>query len=322
MSLLLLCLSSFLLAQDEVVVSGRVLDSQTGEVLPYASVAVTSVTDSQLVAGAITGDEGRFSIYGLNQGEYLLTCSYVGYNPSSTSLLIGKLNNIYDLGRISLEPSTGQIEEVTISKQQAIISADMDKKTFRMDDVLAQSGGSVLDALKGLPGVTVDQEGKVILRGSDKVAVLIDNKQSSLTGFGNQKGLDNIPVSNIESIEIINNPSAKYDASGMAGIININYKKEKETGFHGEAGLTAGAGTLTPAKEDLPTRLGSFQYTPKIIPNLNLNYKTGKIRLFILSELLRQKGLPNNEFTTRRYEDGRRGILPTSSPPNIPFLLA
>jgi hypothetical protein len=180
--------------------------------------------------------------------------------------VIGELNNIYDLGRITLDPSPEEIEEVTISRQQEAISADMDKKTYRMDDVLAQSGGSVLDALKGLPGITVDQEGKVMLRGSDKVAVLIDNRQSSLTGFGNQKGLDNIPVSNIESIEIINNPSVKYDASGMAGIININYRKEKETGFHGEAGLAAGAGTLTPAGEDLP----------------------------------------NNEFTTRFYDDGRQ----------------
>ncbi len=119
------------------------------------------------------------------------------------------------------KPATENLDEITVLAQKAVVSYGMDKKSFDLDDNIAQSGGSVLDAMKTMPGVTVDQEGKVILRGSDKVVVLIDGKQSSLTGFGNQKGLDNIPSSNIEKIEIINNPSAKYDATGMAGIINI-----------------------------------------------------------------------------------------------------
>ena len=85
--------------------------------------------------------------------------------------------------------------------------------------------------MRNLPGITVDQEGKLELRGSDKVTVLIDGKQSSLTGYGNQKGLSTIPASNIDKIEIISNPSAKYDASGMAGIINIIYKKEVNKGL-------------------------------------------------------------------------------------------
>ncbi len=115
-----------------------------------------------------------------------------------------------------------------------------------MDENIAQSGGSVLDAMKTMPGITVDQDGKILLRGSDRVMILIDGKQSSLTGFGNQKGLGSIPASNISAIEIINNPSAKYDATGMAGIINILYPEEKQNGFNGDADLTFGLGCTGP----------------------------------------------------------------------------
>lgn len=104
----------------------------------------------------------------------------------------------------------------------------MDKKVFSVADNITQSGGSVLQSMQNLPGVTL-HEGKIQLRGNDKVMVLIDGKQTALTGFGNQSGLDNIPASAIEKIEIINNPSSKFDANGNAGIINIIYKK-KQTG--------------------------------------------------------------------------------------------
>ncbi len=159
-----------------------------------------------------------------------------------------------------------------------------------------------------MPGVTVDQEGKVILRGSDRVAILIDGQQSSLTGFGNQKGLDNIPATNIERIEIINNPSAKYDASGMAGIINIVNKKENREGWNGEIGFNFGLSDLTTRKEDLPTKLGRYSKNPIYVPNLNLNYKNSKVNAFWQSEIASQHRLPNNEFTTRTYDDGTKTI--------------
>ncbi|WP_273569102.1 TonB-dependent receptor plug domain-containing protein [Maribacter halichondriae] len=192
--------------------------------------------------------------------------------------------------------------------EQATTNSDLNKKSFALDNNIAQSGGSVLDAMKTLPGVTFDQDGKVVLRGSDKVVVLIDGKQSSLTGFGNQKGLSNIPASNIEKIEIINNPSAKYDANGFAGIVNIFYKKEKQTGLKGDVGLSFGLGALGKRKEDTSTDLGSFSVNPKLIPSLNLNYKKEKVNYFLQSEFIFQEALPNNEFTTRNYDDGRNII--------------
>ena len=121
------------------------------------------------------------------------------------------------------------------------------KKTFSIKDNISQSGGSVLQAMQNLPSVTV-QDGKLQLRGNEKVTVLIDGKQTALTGFGSQAGLDNIPASAIDKIEIINNPSAKYDANGNAGIINIIYKKNKLEGFNGKAGFATGLGSLWSVK--------------------------------------------------------------------------
>ena len=168
--------------------------------------------------------------------------------------------------------------------------------------------------MKSLPGVTVDQEGKVSLRGSDRVAILIDGAQSSLTGFGNQRGLDSVSAANVEAIEIIHNPSARFDAAGMAGIINIIYKQEQQLGLSGDVGLAIGIGQFSKQRDDLPTELGSFSNNEKIIPSVNLNYNTETVRSFVQGELLFQDDLPNNEFTTRFYDDGR--IIESQVPEN------
>src|SRR5690242_10675645 len=149
--------------------------------------------------------------------------------------------------------------------------------------------------MKGLPGITT-QDGKVQLRGSDRVMVLIDGKQTALTGFGTQASLENIPASAIEKIEIINNPSAKYDANGNAGIINIVYKKEKKDGFNGRAGLTAGVGALWIKKENYPTIDPQYQATPKFNPSISLNYRKKKANFFLQADDLYTKTLNKNEF--------------------------
>jgi outer membrane receptor protein involved in Fe transport len=154
-----------------------------------------------------------------------------------------------------------------------------------------------------LPSVTV-QDGKVQLRGSDKITVLIDGKQTALTGFGSQSGLDNIPASAIEKIEIINNPSSKYDSNGNAGIINIIMKKNKQEGFNGKVGLTTGLGSLWVRQENLPTIRPQYQFTPKINPTLSLNYRKKKINVFFQADNLYTQTLNKNEFVTRTYDDG------------------
>tara|TARA_R110002050_G_scaffold196426_3_gene331421 strand:- start:12444 stop:14861 length:2418 start_codon:yes stop_codon:yes gene_type:complete len=305
-SILLLILVSninLIFAQKSNLISGQIYDSFSKESLAFANVTILKSKDNTLVTGAITDANGRFEIQGITNGNYNIQFSFIGYKTEEQKLIISELTTILDLGKIELEPTTEQLSEVELIAKQATTNADLNKKTLNLSNTVAQSGGSVLDAMKTMPGVTFDQDGKVILRGSDKVVVLIDGKQSSLTGFGNQKGLSNIPAANIEKIEIINNPSAKYDANGFAGIINIIYKKEKTEGLNGDIGLSFGLGALSKRKEDTKTDLGSYAVNPKLIPSVNLNYKTDKFNYFLQSEFILQEALPNNEFTTRYYED-------------------
>ena len=206
------------------------------------------------------------------------------------------------------------VEETITVTADAIRAAGLDTQVFQLDEGPTQSTGSLLDAMKSLPGVAVDQDGRVSLRGSDRVAILIDSRQSSLTGFGSQRGLDSVSAANVEAIEIINNPSARFDAAGMAGIINIIYKQEEQLGLSGDVGLAIGSGQFSRQRGDLQTELGSFIHNPKVIPSLNLNYNTENVRSFVQGEVLFQDDLPNNEFTTRVYDDGR--VIESQVPEN------
>ncbi|MCK7591345.1 TonB-dependent receptor [Subsaxibacter sp. CAU 1640] len=308
LTILLLLTSILVNAQETITITGQIIDQETQEAIPFVSVSVNDEATNAIVTGTISDDNGRFEIKDLKTGKYIVNITYLGYETVQRKIASGGLNPIFDLGKIELKPSAAALDEVTIEAKRATVNSALDKKSFSLADNVAQSGGSVVDAMKTMPGVAFDQEGKVVLRGSDKVVVLIDGKQSSLTGFGNQKGLSNIPASNIERIEIINNPSAKYDANGFAGIVNIVYKKEKQTGLNGDVGLSFGLGALSKRKEDTPTDYGSFSVNPKLIPSLNLNYRTDNLNYFLQSEFIIQEALPNNEFTTRNYDDGRNII--------------
>ena len=198
--------------------------------LSYANVVLKTEKDSTFITGTVTNDEGRFNLSGIKSGAYVLEVSFVGYKTKKQALFVGSLSNFLDLAAISLTQDASALGEIVVTAKQDAVSMQMDRKTFAVADNISQSGGSVLQAMSNLPGITT-QDGKVQLRGSDKVAILIDGKQTALTGFGSQSSLDNIPASSIERIEIINNPSAKFDANGNAGIINIIYKKNKQEGF-------------------------------------------------------------------------------------------
>ncbi|TRZ42956.1 TonB-dependent receptor domain-containing protein [Robertkochia solimangrovi] len=305
---LFLLLLQVVYSQETIAITGQILDQETQHVLPYVTIVVNDATSKIMVSGTISDENGRFEIKSLSTGNYIVNISFLGYETVEYKITSGGLNPIFDLGKITLKPLAENLDEVTVTAKRSMVNAALDSKSFNIKDNIAQSGGSVADAMKTMPGVAFDQDGKVILRGSDKVMVLIDGKQSSLTGFGNQKGLNNIPASNIERIEIINNPSAKYDATGNAGIINIIYKKEQQTGLNGDVGLSFGLGVLSKRKADTPTDYGSYSMNPKLIPSLNLNYRTTKMNYFLQSEFIAQEALPNNEFTTRHYKDGRNII--------------
>ncbi|MBG0858696.1 MAG: TonB-dependent receptor [Bacteroidales bacterium] len=302
--LLLILISASITAFPQTTVSGRILSQDDRQPLINSTVSVYLSGTSDLVTGVITNEEGRFSISNLPAGEYDYLISYIGYESVKRQVLTGVLNKVLDLGNILMKPASMELNEVNVVGQKQVVSPALDKKSYSAESFISGSAGSALDIIKTLPGVVIDQESRIILRGSDKVAILIDGKQSSLTGFGSQKGLESIPASQIESIEIINNPSAKYDAAGMAGIVNIIFKKSAGKGFSGDFGITPGIGMLTRRKADLPTGMPSYSDNWKLTPSLNLNYKTEKLNLFWQSYLIHQRRLPNNEFTTRFYDSG------------------
>ncbi|MFC3757443.1 TonB-dependent receptor domain-containing protein [Chryseobacterium tructae] len=300
-------ISSMVTAQvTSVTFSGKVT-TKDKEALPYSNIILKKEKDTAFVSGTITNEEGRFSISGVKPDHYLLEVSIPGYHMHKQSVFIGSLSEFLEIPSIELAQKQEQetkIEEVVVSaSKKNEIDNKLDKKTYSVADNISQSGGSVLQSMQNLPGITV-QDGKVQLRGNDKVTVLIDGKQTALTGFGSQTGLDNIPSSAIEKIEIINNPSSKYDANGNAGIINIIMKKNKQNGWNGKLGFTTGLGSLWVRKENLPTIRLQYTLTPKINPSLSLNYRKNKVNLFLQADNLYTETLNKNEFVTRTYDNG------------------
>lgn len=286
-----------------VDVSGTVKDKISSEALPFVNVVLKNATDSTFVSGTITNENGLFTLSEVKPGDYVLEATFIGYTKSFAPLFIGASSAFIDLGAIFLEEDVQQLNEVVVTAEQEAVSSAMDKKTYSVDANVSQGGGSVLQAMNNLPGVTT-QDGQVQLRGNSQVVVLIDGKQTAITGFGNQNGLDNIPASAIEKIEIINNPSAKFDANGNAGIINIILKKEDQNGLNGKVGLSAGLGALWVREENLPGIRPQYQATPKINPSLSLNYRKKKVNLFLQADNLYTETLNKNEFVTRTYDDG------------------
>lgn len=303
----------------KVTISGLLKDADSKSVLPFVNVTLTSAKDSTLAAGTITGEDGRFVLENVSSGNYLMSYTFVGYQSKTQEMRVGQLSNFLDLGIVELSSQAKSLNEVTVTGRQEAVSDRMDKKIFNVSDNISQQGGSVLEAIKNLPGITL-QDGKVQLRGSDKVMILIDGKQTALTGFGGQSGLENIPASAIEKIEIINNPSAKYDANGNAGIINIILKKEKKEGFNGKMGMSVGAGALWIKQENYPTIRPQYQGSPKINPSVSLNYRKNKVNLFFQGDNLYTKTLNKNEFVERFYTSGDTVLQQTKRNRNTNFL--
>ena len=286
-----------------VTISGLIKDKVNKTTLSYVNVVLKTEKDSAFVTGTVSNEEGRFTLSNVIPNNYYFEISFIGYITKKQSIYVGSLSDYLDVAIIDLEEDSRTLSEVVVSAKQDEVGSKMDKKTFTVEENISQSGGSVLQTMQNLPGVTV-QDGKVQLRGNDKVTVLMDGKQTALTGFGSQSGLDNIPASAIEKIEIINNPSSKYDANGNAGIINIVMKKNKQEGFNGKIGFTTGIGSLWIREENLPSIRPQYQFTPKINPSLSVNYRKKKINIYFQADNLYTQTLNKNEFVTRTYDDG------------------
>ena len=234
---------------------GKVVDAAQDFPLEYASIAAKSTEDGSVVNGGVTNREGVFSIK-LKPGTYNLEVEYISFE-------VKKFNNFtidkdIDLGTIRLGAKSGELDEVTVVAETTQVEVRLDKKIYTVGKDLTTSGGTVSDALGNVPSVTVDIDGAISLRGNENVRILINGKPSSIAGFGDQEVFQQLPAEAIESVEVITSPSARYDAEGTAGIINIILKREETLGFNGSFRGTLGDPKNTGAFANINLRTENF----------------------------------------------------------------
>lgn len=256
-----------LFSQEGNSFEGKVQDSLTKKNIEYVSVRLFSSKDSSLVKGDFTDSLGHFILSQLSNGNYYLLVDFFGYDVKKIKN-ININNSKKDIGVIylSINKSTS-IDEVRIVGKQDAFQIGIDKKVFNVGEDVSTRGGSASDVLIKVPSVDVDQDGKISLRGDGNVTILIDGRPSSMTGGNGKSLLDAIPSSSIERIEVITNPSAKYDPDGTSGIINIVLKKNKLKGTNGMISASGATGNL------LNTAVSFSVRNSKVNSYVNYTYK-------------------------------------------------
>ncbi|MFL1012921.1 outer membrane beta-barrel protein [Flavisericum labens] len=264
----------------KIVVSGKVVDAETKAPLEYATIAFFSKKQNKIVEGGLTDINGEFSIP-ITNGLYDITIEYISYKKITLSNK--NLDDDQNLGVISLEINLEALDEVEVIAERTTVEIKLDKKIYNIGKDLTTAGGTVSDALNNVPSVSVDIEGGISLRGNENVRILINGKPSAMAGFGDTNVLSQLPAEAIERVEVITSPSARYDAEGTAGILNIILRQRETLGFNGSLNLTAGN----------PDNAGV---------SANINYRTEKFNLF--SNLgFRYFSSPRNSFNDTEYFD-------------------
>ncbi|PQV50190.1 outer membrane receptor protein involved in Fe transport [Jejuia pallidilutea] len=256
------CITSVLIAQNvkqkEVTITGQVLDKETKQPLEYATIAFFNKSLNKIETGGITDGNGNFSIP-INTGLYDISIEYISFK--TIKLLNRNITKSENIGVFSLELDTETLDAVEIVAEKTTVDIRLDKKIYNIGKDLTTAGGTVSDALNNVPSVSVDVEGGISLRGNENVRILINGKPSALAGFGDSNILSQLPADAIERVEVITSPSARYDAEGTAGILNIILRKKEILGFNGALNLTAGQ----------PDNVGL---------SANLNFRTEKFNIF------------------------------------------
>lgn len=248
---ILICLNS--LTQNngkpigEGIIAGKVLDKVSSNPLEYVSFRLFSIKDSSVVTGIFTDIEGKFNLEQVPNGNYYAKLSFSGYETKQIdNISISSSMKVVNLGTIKLDiDKTIEFDEIKVIGNVDVLKAGIDKKVYNVEEDLSVKGGTANDVLNNIPSVEVDQEGRIMLRGDGTVTILIDGRPSSLSGANGKSLLDALPAGSIERIEVVTNPSAKYDPDGTSGIINIVLKKNKLRGFNGLLTANVGSGDFS-----------------------------------------------------------------------------
>jgi outer membrane receptor protein involved in Fe transport len=276
-AILCLSLSISLNAQDrgqgqkggspEIEIKGKVIDTNSSTPLEFATVSIFKKSDNSLISGGLTEMDGTFSINIKPQPAYAVI-EFIGFKKVTIDPIpidqdkIKAGDKTVDLGEIKSMEESLALEEIEVRAEKSETQFSLDKRIFNVGKDLANQGGTASEILDNVPSITVSIEGEVSLRGSTGVRILVNGRPSNLASADNANSLRQIPANMIERVEVITNPSARYEAEGMSGIINIILKKEKRSGFNGSFDITGG----------IPERYGA---------GANLNYRKGKINWFV-----------------------------------------
>lgn len=218
-------------------ISGKILNEQK-QAFDLATVALFRVQDSTLLKSSFTEQDGKFAFEQLKEGDYRIKISAMGYQNYQTEVLhITALNPGLLLPDISLMATTKNLKEVSIVGQKAFVERKIDRTVVNVDALIANSGTTAMDVLEKSPGVSVDQNGVISLKGKQGVTIFIDDKPTYLSGADLESYLRSLPSASLDQIELMTNPPARYDAAGKAGVINIKTKKTNSRGFNGGLNL-------------------------------------------------------------------------------------
>ncbi|NDP19535.1 MAG: TonB-dependent receptor [Paludibacter sp.] len=242
------------------IINGKIIDADTKSPIEFANVALIKTGTQTPAAGVTTDANGAFSLPDVPTGKYILRLSFIGYNTIDYVLNVNE--KALNLGIFKLIEDSKKLTEVEVLGQGSQMRFDIDKKVFSVDQNIAAAGGSASDVLKNIPSVKVDNEGNVSLRKDGNVEVWVNGKPSGLTADNRAQVLQQMPAESIESIEVMTNPSAKFNPEGTAGIINIVMKKNRKAGYYG----SVSAGAMYPDGGRVTPTLGA-----------NINYSSSKI---------------------------------------------
>ncbi|NNF75359.1 MAG: TonB-dependent receptor [Flavobacteriaceae bacterium] len=275
---------SSVVASDDVrnvTITGKVIEKDTKQPLEYATVSFFSKRSNKIVTGGITNLEGDFSIR-VPQGTYDVRVEYISFK--TITLSDRSIQSNEDLGTFEMEIDAESLDEVMVIAERTTVEIKLDKKIYNVGSDLTVRGGTVSDVLDNVPSVSVDVEGNVSLRGNDDVRILINGKPSGLVGLNSTDALRQLPAEAIERVEVITSPSARYDAEGSAGILNIILRRSKLQGLNGAVTVN-----------------GSYPEAYGVSGNINFRY--GDFNVFNTTSY-NDRNVPGNSFTDTEFFNG------------------
>ncbi len=303
LTLLFIIFPALLFSANSGSVTGTILDKERQK-LAGATVSIMKANTGKVLKGEITNNNGEFHLDDLAEGNYTIKVTYIGYkNKLVTPLVIHSKKLQLSIGDVLLDAASVTTNEVEVTAHKQAVQSDIDKIVLNVESNLSVAGGSALDVLQTAPSVNVDIEGNVSIRGNSNLKILIDGRPS---GIDASNLLEMIPASSIESIEIITNPSAKYEAEGTSGIINIILKKKKNDGFNGLVSGNAGTGDKFNASVNLNYRYGDFNVYANYDNRFFAMKGNGWSDQTIMTEQTSNSIYQNQDFRRRGYSHNNK----------------